>query len=600
MRKFTSFILSLITAFTPVIAMAQQPEPAQNATPAIRVQTRVVLVDVLATDNSGKAVTDLKPEDFTVEDAGHKQKVAFFSLEQPSSATAPEALPPNVYSNRPEFNRASGPLTVLLIDMLNTPVTNQGYARAELLKYIDQQFGAGQRIAVYALGNQLRKMQDFTSDPAVLRAAIEKVVPQVLSKGAPGTPGETRISSALGGLTGPHGETGPAQAAAIGAALRSVQDFQSAEVTSALQVRMGATVESLRMLSRILTGYRGRKNLVWVAAAFPFSLTPQDTEVVSAFARVDDPTAPPPLPNELAASTTANQVEHSFNDEIRKTTTMLSEAQVAIYPVDAKGLLGASIADASRSGLNAVGLLEQGHEFGSAVRHSTEGLAANQAVMSDLATQTGGRAFTNRNDIDNAVALASADAASYYTLGYYPDKKKFDGGYHKIKIQTARQGARLRYRNGYFALDTTSPNKKQRESETGNLLRSTAVNSTMVYFDALVVPPAVSANPAKVPVKFRVQPSSFTSEEAGGGRRKINLDFFIAVLAKDGRMLNTSGNTVDATLEAEQFAQLQQMGLLVPMELELAPGDYDLRLAVRDNRTGYLGSLTAPVSIAKP
>ena len=65
-------------------------------------------------------------------------------------------------------------------------------------------------------------------------------------------------------------------------------------------------------------------------------------------------------------------------------------------------------------------------------------------------------------------------------------------------------------------------------------------------------------------------------------------------------MLNTSGNTVDATLEAEQFAQLQQMGLLVPMELELAPGDYDLRLAVRDNRTGYLGSLTAPVSIAKP
>ena len=58
--------------------------------------------------------------------------------------------------------------------------------------------------------------------------------------------------------------------------------------------------------------------------------------------------------------------------------------------------------------------------------------------------------------------------------------------------------------------------------------------------------------------------------------------------------------TVNTTLEADQYAQVQQKGLIVPMEVQLAPGNYDLRLAVRDNRTGYLGSLTAPVSIAKP
>jgi len=116
----------------------------------------------------------------------------------------------------------------------------------------------------------------------------------------------------------------------------------------------------------------------------------------------------------------------------------------------------------------------------------------------------------------------------------------------------------------------------------------------------LVAPPPQAANPTKLPVKFRVPANSFTVEEAKDGQRKINLDFFTAVFSKEGKLLKAPRMTVNTTLQADQYAQVQQKGLIVPMELELAPGDYDLRLAVRDNRTGYLGSLTAPVSIAKP
>ncbi len=60
------------------------------------------------------------------------------------------------------------------------------------------------------------------------------------------------------------------------------------------------------------------------------------------------------------------------------------------------------------------------------------------------------------------------------------------------------------------------------------------------------------------------------------------------------------GKTVDATLEADQFAQVEQQGLLMPMEVELSPGEYSLRLAVRDNRTGYVGTVTVPLTLAKP
>src|SRR5438874_5242217 len=196
MRKFMSFILSLITAFTPVVALAQQPEPAQNATPAIRVQTRVVLADVIATDNSGKPVTDLKPEDFTVEEAGHKQKVTFFSLEQPSQAQLPQ-LPPGVYSNRPEYNAPTGPLTVFLIDSLNTPLTHQPYVRDQLIRYAANQLSAGQQVAFYGLSNRLTKLADFTNDAMALRLAIEGFTPVNVPTSPQASSGTRRSSGTI-------------------------------------------------------------------------------------------------------------------------------------------------------------------------------------------------------------------------------------------------------------------------------------------------------------------------------------------------------------------------------------------------------------------
>ena len=135
MRKTLALLLIIATGFSPVLTLAQQPAPAQDVTPTIRVSTRVVLVDVVATNNSGAAVSDLKPEDFTVEESGHKQKIAFFTPPEPEQTQQPAPLPPNVYSNRPEYTTPAGPLTVILIDALNTPVRNQQYAREQLLRY---------------------------------------------------------------------------------------------------------------------------------------------------------------------------------------------------------------------------------------------------------------------------------------------------------------------------------------------------------------------------------------------------------------------------------------------------------------------------------
>src|SRR5882724_2031278 len=107
------------------------------------------------------------------------------------------------------------------------------------------------------------------------------------------------------------------------------------------------------------------------------------------------------------------------------------------------------------------------------------------------------------------------------------------------------------------------------------------------------MPPA-PASKAMVPVKFLVPASSFTAEDAGDGKRHIRLDFYAVAFLPDGKSVSNVGKTVDATLEADQFEQLRQQGLLLPMEVSLTPGNYSLRLAVRDNRTGYVGTVNVP------
>ncbi|MGH9532301.1 MAG: VWA domain-containing protein [Terriglobales bacterium] len=583
-----SVVGTVLATSAALVGMAQQSD--QVPSPVIRVTTRLVMVDVIAVDKSGKPVTDLKPEDFVVEESGKKQKIAVFGLQNPPAAAAAlPALPPGVYSNRPEAQVAPGPVTILLIDGLNSPFQNQAFVRQKLIEYVRTQHQPGQRMAVLALGNGLFKLQGFTSDPALLRAAMENYRPQAVRETA-ASQIEQRVTSvppANIGLRGTSGET------RVSALLSTLSFFENEQEVLALDVRMRTTLESLRAIARMVSGMPGRKNLVWVSARFPFSLTPEDAAVTFTPTRANDPTAPPPTAQENTQFAYQQQVRQGEVENIRRTAALLADSQVAVYPVDARGLIGAQqLADASRSGLNPSGLLRMGHEYGTQVSNVGASITSNQGVMQDLAQQTGGRPYYNRNDIDNAVAVATADGGTFYDIGYYPDKKKFDGGFRKIKVTVTRPNVELRYRRGYYAVDPTKVDAKQRDAEMNTMLLRDSGEATLVTFDVQVSPAK-----GKVTVHFLVPARSFSTEEAAAGRR-VNLDFFLAALTRDGKkVVANTGQTVDATLNPDQFAQVQQQGLVVPIEATLPAGELELRLAVRDNRTGYFGTLNAPVTV---
>ena len=160
--------------------------------PAIRVNTRLVLLDVVVTDKHGQAISGLQSSDFTVEEKGKQQKITFFAPPgQNTKSTAP-SLPPGVYSNRPEYRSPSGPPTVILLDAANTSVENQSYARMQMLKWVVNSIHPGDRVAVFALTNGLSVLCDFTEDPQVLHDVLEKYVSQKPAETAtPAPPGDT-------------------------------------------------------------------------------------------------------------------------------------------------------------------------------------------------------------------------------------------------------------------------------------------------------------------------------------------------------------------------------------------------------------------------
>ncbi len=582
-------VLALIAILTTAALLpAQQPD--QFPSPVIRVTTRLVMLDVIAVDKSGKPVTDLKPEDFVLEEGGKKQKISVFGLHNPpAAAAAAPALPAGVYSNRPETQVAPGPVTILLIDGLNSPFQNQAFVRNKLIDYVKTQHQPGQRMAVLALGNGLFKLQGFTSDPALLRAALENYRPAQVRETA-ASQIEQRVTSVPPANIGLRGTTGEAR---VNSLISTLSFFENEQEVLALDVRMRTSLESLRAIARMVSGMPGRKNLVWVSARFPFSLTPEDASVTFTPTRANDPTAPPPTPQENTQFAYQQQVRQGEVENIRRTAALLADSQVAVYPVDARGLIGAQqLADASRSGLNPAGLLRMGHEYGTQVSNVGASITSNQGVMQDLAQQTGGKPYYNRNDIDNAVAIATGDGGTYYDIGYYPDKKKFDGGFRKIKVTVARPNVELRYRRGYYAVDPTKVDVKQRDAEMNTMLLRDSGDATLVTFDVQVTP---AKN--KVTVHFLVPARSFSTQESPEGRI-VNLDFFLAAVTRDGsKVVVNTGQSVNQPLTPEQFAQVQQQGLVVPVEAAVPAGDLELRLAVRDNRTGYFGTLNVPLTV---
>jgi VWFA-related protein len=578
-RMPVTLALVINLAAGPATLSAQQA-PAEIPDITIRTNTRLVVVDVVVTHKNGEPVTGLKAEDFMLEENGKKQKISVFV---PPGIVKSAAIPTpaGILSNRPENITPNEPPIVLFLDAANSTFTNQAYARSQMLKYVVEH-GQGRPMAVLTLTDRVRVLQQFTSDPQVLITAIRNFNPQqpILQPGA-----TAPESHGLSDAAGARGNVAAGEMSMVAVASQAVQSFTNLQVGYDIERRTLITLEAMRTLARMLGGLPGRKNVVWLTANLPFDLVPEDRTVSQEELLAD-------LPGQgrqrsvstMGAGAQAEEQRKLHGPEIREAESQLASAGIALYPVDLHGLISGmeSSASAGSSVFN-------DSAISSRAGARVSGLDSVHGTMEEVAAETGGRAYFNQNEINQGVALAASDEKASYSLGYYPENKKWDGKLRNIKVKISQSDVQLRYRKGYFAIEP-GPAKGHDYEQDVLLALQVGAPATQISFMAEAKP----TDPGKMRIIFKVDAHSLTAEDSGGSK-KMNVNFYATVWAHGDKSLAAHSIKVDKSFDAATYQKILDNGMLVPIDMEIPTGGTELRLAVLDNKTGLIGTVSGPI-----
>ncbi len=551
--------------------------------PLFRANSRLVMVDVVATDSGGHFVPGLKASDFSILEDGKPQKLWAFGVHTAATsnaAAAPAAdlpaLPPHQFSNFP-LDDPSRPITIVLMDLLNTAGMEQAYARKEMLKFL-RELPSGQCVALFTLTTHLTMLQGFTSDGATLAAAAK----MLLAKESPLTTPEAQVQQdevtatmleamAVGSQSASSaaGRTsvsiGNAPIAPIAQAIRRVIDeegtFQQGE-------RTVITLENLKSLARAVSGYPGRKSLIWLSADFPIQLGP-------------DFQARRELRNSRALFAS-----------IQQTAALLTASQIAVFPVDVGGLRSRGTGMDISTPVMVEGSVQE--QAATSLGRQTAMEWDSHEAMGDVARETGGQPFYGTNDLKTAMSKSLEQGSNYYTLAYVPSNRTWDGNYRKIEVKSA-SGYKLNYRRGYYGVAEREIDAK----EAGRLLVSTLAlvvpPSSMILLRVQVLPP--DADHKRTRIDYAVDANDVSFSETPEHRKRAVLDFMTAAWSPDHKLAGQVADTMETEIRPEVFQQAVKTGLPMHQELDLKPGSYTLRLGVIDRATQRVGTVDVPLTV---
>lgn len=508
--------------------------------PTFRTSTRLVEVTVVVQDADRNAVAGLTRTDFKLYDDGKEQQIALFSEQTDTNrAGAPlpglttNTSPAGLFSNHVDPQR-TGSVTVILLDRVNSRMEDQTSARSQVIKFLSQ-IRPEDHVALYVLErDSVRVVHDFTSDTSALLRALSRYR-------ARGNDPDAAES------IGP--ETGDPDTVAF------LQESFHRLDAAIVQNRVESTTLALEAIAHHLAAVRGRKNLIWLSSGFP---------VIGQ----DDHGGP-----------------LTFSQQINRAVRVVNDANIAIYPIDDRGLFEVYATPAA----TATRLTSKGPVVPPSALSAT---GRTRDSMDILAQDTGGRAFYNRNDIDTAIRSAIDDSTVTYVLGYYPTQDKWDGKFREIKVKVSRPGVQVRHRKGYMAAPLMENDPIKREQALLELARS-PLAATGIRLTAQIENAA--AKTQNVTLSIRVDPGSITLQKTGQNWTGL-LDVVIVQSVPDGRLFRAFSGAVGLTLTAERRDLLMKDGLEMSRTLTVRPDASQVRILVRDAPTGTTGSLIVPVN----
>jgi VWFA-related protein len=606
-------IFSLACLWISAFAASGINAAAQAATPAaappavttiLHATANLVLVDVVVSEHSN-AVHGLTQGSFHIFDNGHEQTIASFDEHRPvESATPakPVKLPPNTYTNLPIYPEATA-VNVLLLDGLNTTLGDQMQVRHQMIEYMGK-IKPGTPLAIFALSSRLRMIEGFTTDVAKLSKDFQskKTGPQNSLDVNSGI--TDAMNSIANNAPTPSGRGMDPNA--MNMAIEQMTQFAADVTTSQEQNRERMTLEALQQLARYLNAIPGRKNLIWFSGSFPIALSP-------------DSTTTSPFRNML-----------NFSDDVRETSEMLSAARVAVYPVDAEGLLTPPSYDTANGGNGKVQTASPGlnnpntalpngmSNDSKAMSHTLE----EQDAIKLIADLTGGKAYIDTNGLKEAVANAADNGASYYSISYVPAAEKLNGQFHKIQVRLNKSSYKLAYRSGFYANSPDKPSAYNPGATASQMTTATLLGAppeTQILFLARVLPATdpqfkdlkMPDGPAGEPSKdlkgplhryivdLTIDSHTLTYEKTPEGAHKTSLEFALVAYDSNFNQVNFLDRGIQLNQNDQRYARALATGTPVRLAIDLPAGEDILRIAIQDTAANRAGSIEIPVAVAR-
>jgi len=528
----------------------------------------LVLVPVIVTNKSGEHISGLQREAFQVEENGKVRSVSVFEETKTEKLVAVRkntAL--EGYSNFLPGDEHPWRLTMVVLDMINTPWMRQLEAKKQLIDYLLRSASRDEPMAIFGLNSSgLHQLHPFTADTRVLVDALQKLKLSLSSEEQTQPPGEFTND--------------PSEEQDSWDEEQLMSDFmQDLSDTAAANYQRIATRETLVAMTQLAHAFQaitGRKTLIWATAGFPFT--------------IDDP---------QSFARQGDDLQGEYEDAWRA----LDSANVAVYPVDlneldfnTKNLPSANSRITSRQ----INTIRGTNGQKSAMQLPYDKGSQQRLTLHAFADTTGGRACVTVEELEKCFTEAVNDSRAYYLLGYYLGGDT-QPGWRKLKVKVAGDGLHVRCRGGFYVPPKIQDSADLRPQQLVDALASPVPYSGLRLNARLVPPasnhPATSGPEPKRPTEFMlgVMGNSLTIDREK--RNAIDLEVITLTFDDKGKSVGSTTQAITTELQPERLQNILQNGIGIPERIDLLPGKYEVKFAVRDNLSGLLGTVSVPVEV---
>ena len=547
---------------------------SKETQPSFRIQTErnLVTVRVNVRDAKGRAIADLKKEDFQLFDRGKPQTITYFAVEPTAQKKPPEkaptqtALDPEALPEAYVSPDAPQRYLALFFDDAHISFEDLARTRDAADHYLASTVQPGDRVGIFTAS--ARNVLDFTADRAKLHEVLFLLRPwTILQQPDRECPD---ISDYQAFLMVHRRDTNALQIAAeeVSACRSASTNLPRDPASEAAEAEGEAirvltrsddvslyTLRGLQLLARRMSLLPGQRHVVFISPGF----------------------------------ITLDLREH-LDDEIDRAL----RANVIINALDARGLYAPQpLGDITQ---RPIFLRDRPELMGKKNMLRIEREREASEALAILAAETGGLVFQNSNDLNLGFRRVGALPDVSYVLAFSPQNLKFDGTFHSLKVTlTKAKGLAVQARRGYYAPKRPADSSAQAKEEIEQAVFSKdevnelplTVQTQFFKFTELDAQLSVLTHVDLHMLRFRKE----------GERNLNNLTLVTAVFDRDGKLVMGKEKTLDFRLRDQSLEQLLRSGITVKTSFDIKAGTYLVRQVVRDTEGGQLAGLNRTVEI---